>query len=175
MESVDLNAKASQTAFARLVGISQQAVSKQIEKGNLTEDGSFGEWLLQYCDQLREQASGRGGEGQVDVARATYDEKVVKTALGRLDYQEKLGNTIHKEEAYQLLASWVAVAVRHFREAFDRLGRDVSDQLDVSLPDELVEKYAGAAIERVKGHVLELEGSSGQSGGTSDSAEEARH
>lgn len=175
MAVVDLDEKASQTGFAALIGTSQQTISKQIKKGHLSEGGTYGEWLHQYYEHLSTQAAGRGGEDQVDVARATYDEKVTKTALMRLDYQEKLENTIHKEEAYQLLADWVAAAARYFREAFERLDRDVSDLTGESLPDGLIEKHAGAAIERVRGHVLQLEGSSAQSGGSSEAEKEEEH
>lgn len=172
METLNLNAKASQTAFARLVGVSQQAISKQIEKGNLSEGATFGEWLTEYCDQLRDQAAGRGGEGQVDVAQATYEEKKTKTALMRLDYHEKLENTINKEEAYSFLADWSMYSLRQFRQSFERLRDDMNNQLEIELPPEMVEKHAGAAIERVRDYALKLGGSDGESGGAVQPAEE---
>ena len=58
MTSLDDRATAS--AFARLVGISQPAVSKHLNDGHLPRNGSMGEWLRAYCDHLRSYAERLG-------------------------------------------------------------------------------------------------------------------
>ncbi|SEQ48875.1 hypothetical protein SAMN03080615_01654 [Amphritea atlantica] len=175
MSVLKLDEKASQTGFANLVGVSQQAISSQVKKENLSENGTYQEWLHQYCDQLRQQAAGRGGEDQVDVAKATYEEKTVKTAIMRLEYNEKISTTIHEEEAYQFLSDWAIYSAGQFRRAFERLRDDLKSQFDIDLPKELSEKHAGTAIDRVRGYALKLGASSGESGGVADASEEEKH
>jgi len=51
----------SQTEFADLVGISQQAVSDLKRRGVLRDNVTGASWLRAYCEQLREQAAGRAG------------------------------------------------------------------------------------------------------------------
>lgn len=48
-----------------MVGISQQAVSGLVQRGVLLDGDSLAQWLLAYCDHLREMAAGRatGDEG----------------------------------------------------------------------------------------------------------------
>ncbi len=174
MSVFNLNEKASQTGFANLVGVSQQAISNQIKKENLSEDGTYQEWLHQYCDQLRQQAAGRGGEDQVDVARATFEEKTVKTAIMRLEYHEKISTTVHEDEAHKFLADWAMFSAAQFRRAFERLREDLKSQFEVDLPTELIEKHAGSAIERVRGYALKLGASSGESGGPLQDSETER-
>jgi len=58
----DLNKKGTQAGLARVVGITQEGVSKS-HKQYLTPDADLGQWVLQYCSRMREQASGRGGGG----------------------------------------------------------------------------------------------------------------
>lgn len=175
MAVIDLDAEATQTGFARLVGVSQQAISKQIEKGNLTAGGNNLQWLHEYCDQLRQQAAGRGGDDQMNVAQATVAEKTMKTALHRLEYGEKLGNLILKEEALELLSDWAGYAARQIRQSFERYTSDVESELDIAVPVELSEKYAGTAIERVRGFALKLGGDSSESGGVSEASNEDKH
>src|SRR3990167_538889 len=47
----------TQEQFAKLVGITQPAVSQLMRKGVLTRGGSIGQWLQQYLANLREQAA----------------------------------------------------------------------------------------------------------------------
>ena len=55
----ELDQKASQTVFAKLVGASQPAISERIKKGQLEKDGTYAEWLQVYISGLREEAAGR--------------------------------------------------------------------------------------------------------------------
>ena len=173
MGLVDLSEAANQTRFAKMVGSSQQAISKMVEKGVLRRGATTGEWLLQYCERLREISAGRGGESQGDLTEAKIEEAIVKTALGRLQYHERLGNLIHKDEAHSLLSEWAAFASREFRQGAERLILDVHSQFDVELPLELREKHVGAAIERVRSFAFKLARDSEDGGGAVQAAEGA--
>lgn len=172
MAVVDLEESANQTRFAKLVGSSQQAISKMVEKGVLRRGATTGEWLLQYSERLREIAGGRGGDSQADLTKAKTEEAEVKAALGRLQYHEKLGNIIDNEEARAFLTEWAGYANREFRQGIERLLLDVESQFNVSVPVELREKHAGAAIDRVKGYALKLGEDGGSGGGAVSAAED---
>lgn len=49
----------TQQAFGDLVGISQPSVSEMMRIGVLHEGGTARDWLLSYCNRLREQAAAR--------------------------------------------------------------------------------------------------------------------
>lgn len=155
-ESFDLTQPASQTNFARLLGISQQAVSAQVGKGVLPTGGTYLDWLREYYSHLSSQAAGRGGDSQMDVARATIEEKVTKTALARLQYHEELKRLIDIEEARQLLADWASFANRQFSQAYERLVLDIESQHDIAVSPELREKHAGTATQRIRSYVEKL-------------------
>lgn len=171
MAVLDLDEPANQTRFSRLVGSSQQAISKMVEKGVLRRGGTIGEWLLQYSERLREIAGGRGGDNQADLTTAKTEEARVKAALGRLQYHEKLGAVVHKEEGRAFLSNWAAYANREYRQGVERLVADMESQFGVSVPVDLREKHVGAAIERVRGYALKLGGDSGSGGGAVSGAE----
>ncbi|MBN8511189.1 MAG: DNA packaging Nu1, partial [Burkholderiales bacterium] len=52
---------AAPAAFARLVGISRQAVVELQLRGTLTRGATLGRWLREYTGQLRATAAGRAG------------------------------------------------------------------------------------------------------------------
>lgn len=64
---IDLSAVATQKRFGEIVGISQPAVSDLLMRGVLSDGASLGDWLIDYCRNLREQAAGRAGSGDLDL------------------------------------------------------------------------------------------------------------
>lgn len=78
----------TQQAFGDLVGISQQAVSDHLASGEMIPGESAGEWLRDYCEHLREQAAGRGADGELayqrgELARVSRERAEIKLALER--------------------------------------------------------------------------------------------
>ncbi|MCV6590779.1 MAG: hypothetical protein OIF57_17410 [Marinobacterium sp.] len=173
MDFESLNAKASQTGFAKLVGISQPAVNGRVQSGQLHKGGTYREWLLAYVDDLREKAAGRGGEEQASVAQATVEEKQVKTALNRLEYHKELGRLVDIEEAKEFLGGWAAFANRQFMQAFERMVLAIESEHGIEISPELREKYAGTATERIRGYVDKLSPGSGDGRGDVPAAEGA--
>jgi len=57
--NIDLDKKLTQARFAQLVGITQPAVSSLLLRGVLRSGDTCGNWLLAYCGNLRDAASGR--------------------------------------------------------------------------------------------------------------------
>lgn len=64
----DLSSPMTQAQFGDLVGISQQAVSDLVRRRVLADGAAADEWLLAYCDHLREVAAGRGGDATFELA-----------------------------------------------------------------------------------------------------------
>lgn len=67
---MDLTQPCTQEEFAKLVGISQPAVSDLQARGLLGRGQTAQTWLHAYTAQLREQAAGRGADGELAMRRA---------------------------------------------------------------------------------------------------------
>jgi phage terminase Nu1 subunit (DNA packaging protein) len=67
---MDLDKPCNQTEFGDLVGISQQAVSELVARGVLGSGQLAQTWLHAYTRHLREQAAGRGSDGELAAKRA---------------------------------------------------------------------------------------------------------
>ncbi|NYT38881.1 DNA packaging Nu1 [Allopusillimonas soli] len=56
---IDLSKKTTQAKFAQLVGVTQPVISGLLMRGVLTSGDTAGNWLLAYCQNLRDVAAGR--------------------------------------------------------------------------------------------------------------------
>lgn len=93
---MDTEQRATQDKFGVLVGISRQAVSSLLARGHLPQDGTFGDWLLAYCERLRNAAAGRGTSGDGEsldlvqeraaLARSQREAQDLKNAIARGEY-----------------------------------------------------------------------------------------
>lgn len=86
----DLSSPMTQAAFGDLVGITQPAVSEMVRRKILPDGAAGDEWLLAYCDHLREMAAGRGGESGAELvaerarlAREQADKIAMQNAVTR--------------------------------------------------------------------------------------------
>ena len=57
-----LDAIISQAEFAQIIGVSEARVSQLASEGVITRGDTAAEWLVAYCERLRDQAAGRLGE-----------------------------------------------------------------------------------------------------------------
>lgn len=87
---IDPQEKMTQKDFGLLVGISQPAVSDLISRGVLADGDTAASWLLAYCDNLRLQAAGRGGDAagaltaeRARLARAQAEKIEMQNAVSR--------------------------------------------------------------------------------------------
>lgn len=67
---VDLTQPITQAHFGQLVDISQAQVSEYVTKGVMTKGASGATWLREYTKHQREQAAGRGADGELAANRA---------------------------------------------------------------------------------------------------------
>jgi len=74
-----------------LIGISQQAVSDLLSRSVIEPGQTAGQWLIDYCAHLREQAAGRGADGELafqrsELARVSRERAEIKLALERKEF-----------------------------------------------------------------------------------------
>ena len=78
---MNLETTCTQAQFGELVGISQPAVSDLLTREVIQPGAPAGAWLIDYCAHLREQAAGRGADGELAAARtAVAKEQQIKLA-----------------------------------------------------------------------------------------------
>lgn len=83
-----LDKKATQAGFARLVGVSKQAISARVSDGQMIDGGTYAEWLTSYLEGLRQEAAGRSekqlGEirGRKELAQAMREEYALAQEMG---------------------------------------------------------------------------------------------
>jgi phage terminase Nu1 subunit (DNA packaging protein) len=104
---LDRSSPIRQGEFGELVGVSQQAISDLVTRGVLVDGDALGVWLLAYCRNLREQASGRdtllSGE-RASLARAQRERIEMQNAVTR----GELAPVVLIEEVLTKAASKVA-------------------------------------------------------------------
>ena len=66
---IDLDSPVTQAQFGEIVGVTQQAVSDFIKVAALGPGVPLGVMLQAYCGRLREQAAGRGSDGELDLVQ----------------------------------------------------------------------------------------------------------
>ena len=84
---MNLAATCTQQEFGDMVGISQPAVSELLARAVLQPGHSVSQWLIWYCANLREQAAGRGGDGELAANRA--EESRVRKELLEIKLAER--------------------------------------------------------------------------------------
>lgn len=151
-----LNQAATQSAFAGLVGVSQQAISKQIEKGVLKPGASLRAWLLDYCERLREEAGGRGGDSQLNLTKQRAEESMVKTAMMRLEYNKQIGELVPAEDAALVITDWCSAANREYRSGISKLIGEIQSKFKIDIPPEMVESIANPTFIRIQDHAKRL-------------------
>lgn len=85
----------SQAEFAEMVGLSEARVSQLVADGVIARGETASQWLLAYCERLRDQAAGRAGSevGGLDLvqeraalAREQRIAQALKNAVARGEY-----------------------------------------------------------------------------------------
>ena len=88
---LNLHAPCTQAEFGGFVGISQPAVSDLLARGVIQPGHPAGRWHQDYLTHLREQAAGRGADGELafqrsELARVSRERAEIKLALERKEY-----------------------------------------------------------------------------------------
>lgn len=77
-----------------MIGVSEASISKRVSEGVLVRGETAHEWLIAYCEHLRDQAAGRLGETlgldlvqeRAGLARAQREAQELKNAVARREF-----------------------------------------------------------------------------------------
>lgn len=151
-----LNTKASQASFADLVGVSKQAIQKLAKRAGLVNGGTHAEWLRTYCEHLRTEAAGRGGESMNDLTKQRIQESQQKTLAMMLDNQEKLGNLVSVEDMSSVFDEFAASVPVSFNSAAETILAAIESKYAIPVDDELVHGPLRSSAERLAGSARKL-------------------
>lgn len=99
---LDLSTTCTQQEFADFVGASQPAVSGLLARGVIKPGNNAAQWSRDYIDHLREQAAGRGGDGELAANRA--EESRVRKELLEIKLAERRREVAPVDIIEQVLA-----------------------------------------------------------------------
>jgi phage terminase Nu1 subunit (DNA packaging protein) len=114
-----LDQSTSQADFAEMVGVSEARVSQLMADGVMPRSGTAHDWLLAYCDRLRDQAAGRAGDGY-----GGLDLVQERAALAREQrISQELKNQVSRGEyaPIGLLADVLGQAASSVADKFDQI------------------------------------------------------
>ena len=160
----NLNTKATQTKFADLVGVTQQAISKQLDKGILQAGQTYKTWLKSYCEHLRETAAGRGGSHQENSALANIREKTASAQLKELDFHEKTKALVPVNEIEPMLANWAVLARSEVTNAVSKITTNLESKHNIEIEQDLVDEQLGAAFAAIANYPANLSGDDPEGG-----------
>lgn len=114
-----LDQTVSQAEFAQMIGVSEARVSQLVSEGIIVRGDTAHEWLIGYCERLRDQAAGRAGSesGGLDLVQE-------RAALAREQrISQALKNDIARGEyaPVGLLADVLATASAAVVDRFEQL------------------------------------------------------
>jgi hypothetical protein len=150
----DPEAKANQTAFALMVGVSQQAISQLKTKNVLPDDGTFRDWLVSYCDRLRNEAAGREQDNRLSDVRIRETE--MSANLKELEYLKQLGKIIMVDDLSPLMTAFCSAVQFNVMAAQERIIEAVESKHSITVDDDDIGKPLRAALESVIGGSREL-------------------
>lgn len=141
-----LASEVSQATFGELVGITQQAVSDLMSREVLRPGVGAGEWLLAYASHMREQAAGRGADGELARERARLSrEQADRIAMENAQSRKEVAPVAALTVVLGKLAGDVASILNGLVPRIRRRVPDVSSDVLRVIEDELVKVRARAA------------------------------
>lgn len=141
--------KASQTTFALMIGVSQQAVSQLKAKGVLPDGGTYGDWLIAYLDRLRSEAAGREQDSRLSDVRIRETE--MSANLKELEYMKQLGQIILINDLSPLLTAFIGSVQFNVMAAQERIIEAIESKHSITIDDDDIGKPLRAALESVIG------------------------
>jgi len=150
--------------LAEIFGISERSFTEYQKDPQfpILKDGERGEKntydTAQVFRYLMSVSESKSANEQSSLAKAKTEQAEADAALKRLNYHEKLGTLILKEDAQDLLKKWAVKAIQEYKDGFDGFVEDLQDQLEIEVPEELIETYVTSTNKRVGRAAVELAG-----------------
>lgn len=158
-----LDKKATQVAFAELIGITQPGVNRHIG-GCLQKGQSLRVWLHSYCEHLRNEAAGRGGNDQANLTRARIEESEAKTRMTNVAYAEKIKSLVPANDALDILTEWASYTVNEIEQCHAAVVHEIETKFSITIDDALVSEFVVPSNERIGKYASKLGESLAQDG-----------
>lgn len=143
---LDLTQQISQESFGQLVGVTQQAVSDLVGRGILPQGETVGAWLLAYTKHLREQAAGRGADGELARERARLArEQADRVAMENATSRRELAPVSVLELVLAKMAGDVASILQGIVPRVKRRAPAITSEALAVVEDELIKARTRAA------------------------------
>lgn len=152
MKAIDvLDQVISQAEFAAIIGVSEARVSQLVSEGVISRGDTAHEWIMAYCERLRDVAAGRASseEGGLDLVQE-------RAALAREQrYGIAIRNSVARGEfaPIALLAQVLATASQSVSERFEQLPgvlKKACPSMPEAARDAVMESIASARNEWVR-------------------------
>ena len=156
MSSDGLDRQGSLAEFGALVGIEKQAVHKLRGKGVLSDEATLARWLLEYCDNLRRQAAGRGGDAQGELTRARIEESRENTRLKQLERLTKEGSLVEADQVAPVMEGWADQVRQDVTGCGGEIIEGIESRYSIELDSELVHGPLRDTLGRARERAQEL-------------------
>jgi hypothetical protein len=120
------------------------------------KDSTLDAVRVAYIRDLREKAAGRGGDDQFNLTQRRAEESAVKTAMMRLEYNQRIGELVPASDAALAISDWCSSANREYRSGINKLTSEIQSTLKVDIPSTLVETIVNPTIERIQSHARSI-------------------
>jgi len=169
---MNLDDVAKQTEFAELVGATQQAVGKHVNSGVLDRGASYRDWMIAYCERLRNEASGRvasQARERRDMAQA--EESEINTEMKRRTLLKEEGLLLDLDSVKQVLTDWAGIGKNEFIGAVDSIITAIESEHGITVDREPIQQDIDAALRTIGSYSFEPgEFGGGSAGGMDASA-----
>lgn len=161
MKRLDLGTKASQSRFAELVGVSQQAIALKVKDQTLPRDGTYAEWLVIYCDRLRREAAGRSGEAAEQLTQARIEESRENTAEKKQRRLAGAKQLLIRQDVEHLILQLPTMTRQQVMTTAEEIQEALEAKYSIELTDDDIKQPLRSALGRVGDHAGELVASFG--------------
>jgi hypothetical protein len=153
---MNLDDVAKQTEFAEMVGATQQAVGKHVNGGVLDRGASYRQWLISYCERLRNEASGRvasQARERRDMAQA--EESEINTEMKRRTLWKEEGLLLDLDSVREVLNEWSGIGKNEFIGAVDKIITAIESEHAITIDRETIKQDVDAALKCIGSYTFE--------------------
>lgn len=147
--SANLNLVPTQNAIADHLDLDQSRVSRLVERGVIPRACSLDEARRSYIRHLREQAAGRGGDGQSRLVDQRARQAEADAQLKELEYWTRVGALVAVEDLEPLLAGWAVGARASIENAVERLVTSIESQHGLEIDRSTIDASLSVAYDAI--------------------------
>ncbi len=102
--------KMTETEFAKLIGVNQSVISRELKRGILTRGAGWRTWVQELHRHSAEVAAGRRGEGKLDLVQERAWLAKAQSEKTAFELKNLKGDLIPSDLAFDLITSAFAIS-----------------------------------------------------------------